>query len=49
MTEFQIFDLIANELSLKPSQIKTVSNFLDDGATVPFSCQVQERSNRRTR
>ncbi len=36
MTESQIFDLIAKELSLKPSQIKTVSNFLDDGATVPF-------------
>lgn len=44
MTESQIFDLIANELSLKPSQIKTVSNFLDDGATVPFLARYRKEA-----
>ena len=44
MTETQIYNNIATELSLKPKQISTVANFLDDGATVPFLARYRQEA-----
>ncbi|MGM0589257.1 MAG: Tex family protein [Bacteroidota bacterium] len=44
MTDSQIFELIANELSLRSNQIKTVSGFLDEGATVPFMARYRQEA-----
>lgn len=44
MTDSQIFSNIANELSLKPKQINTVAEFLDDGATVPFLARYRQEA-----
>ncbi|MDR8390422.1 RNA-binding transcriptional accessory protein [Aliifodinibius sp. S!AR15-10] len=44
MTEAQIHQSIATELSLKPKQVGTVANFLDDGATVPFLARYRKEA-----
>jgi uncharacterized protein len=44
MTDSQIFSSIANELNLKPKQISSVANFLDDGATVPFLARYRQEA-----
>jgi uncharacterized protein len=44
MTEAQIHQSIANELNLKPKQISTVADFLDDGATVPFLARYRQEA-----
>lgn len=44
MTESQIYDSIATELSLNPKQISTVAGFLDDGATVPFLARYRQEA-----
>jgi len=44
MTESQIFSNIANELTLRPKQISTVANFLDEGATVPFLARYRKEA-----
>ena len=44
MTEAQIFSSIADELSLRPKQIRTVSDFLEDGATVPFMARYRQEA-----
>ena len=36
MTESQIFEHISKKLSFSTKQIQTVSNFLEEGATIPF-------------
>src|SRR5690606_2443048 len=36
MTDTQITSRIAAQLNFKPAQVKTVSNLLDEGATIPF-------------
>ncbi|MCW9706618.1 Tex family protein [Fodinibius salsisoli] len=44
MTDSQIFSSIANELNLKPKQVSSVANFLDDGATVPFLARYRQEA-----
>ncbi|MEL7835001.1 Tex family protein [Fodinibius sp. Rm-B-1B1-1] len=44
MTDSQIFSSIAQELNFKPKQIKTVADFLDDGATVPFLARYRQEA-----
>lgn len=44
MTDSQIFDLIAKELSLRAGQIQTVFGFLDEGATVPFMARYRQEA-----
>lgn len=44
MTEVQIHNNIADELNLKPKQVGTVANFLDDGATVPFLARYRKEA-----
>ena len=44
MTDSQIFNIISEELTLKPTQIKTVAKFLDDGATVPFLARYRQEA-----
>lgn len=44
MNDSQIHNLIANELSLRPKQVKTLADFLDDGATVPFLARYRQEA-----
>ncbi|MDZ7680709.1 MAG: Tex-like N-terminal domain-containing protein [Fodinibius sp.] len=44
MTDAQIFSSIAQELNLKSKQIKSVADFLDDGATVPFLARYRQEA-----
>lgn len=44
MTDSQMYTIIANELNLKPKQVSTVANFLDDGATVPFLARYRQEA-----
>lgn len=44
MTDSQIFSNIAQELNFKPRQVKTVADFLDDGATVPFLARYRQEA-----
>lgn len=44
MTDSQIFSSIAQELNFKPKQVKTVADFLDDGATVPFLARYRQEA-----
>lgn len=44
MTESQIFKLIASELNLKPKQVSSVAEFLDEGATVPFLARYRQEA-----
>lgn len=44
MTESQIFSSIANQLNLKPKQVSSVADFLDDGATVPFLARYRQEA-----
>lgn len=44
MTHSQINRTIAQELNLKPKQIDTVAEFLDDGATVPFLARYRQEA-----
>lgn len=44
MTESQIFSSIANELDLRPKQVSSVANFLDEGATVPFLARYRQEA-----
>lgn len=44
MTDSQIFNTIAGELNLRSKQIKTVADFLDDGATVPFLARYRQEA-----
>jgi uncharacterized protein len=44
MTEAQIYQSIASELELRAKQIRTVADFLDDGATVPFLARYRQEA-----
>jgi uncharacterized protein len=44
MTDSQMFSSIAKELNFKPRQVKTVADFLDDGATVPFLARYRQEA-----
>lgn len=44
MTEAQIYGNISSELNLAPKKIKSVANFLDDGATVPFLARYRKEA-----
>lgn len=44
MTESQIYKLVANELNLNSKQVSTVTDFLDDGATVPFLARYRQET-----
>lgn len=44
MTDAQIFSSIAQELDLKSKQVKSVADFLDDGATVPFLARYRQEA-----
>jgi uncharacterized protein len=44
MTDSQIFSSIAQELNLKSKQVKSVADFLDDGATVPFLARYRQEA-----
>jgi len=44
MTDSQIFSSIAQELDLKSKQVKSVADFLDDGATVPFLARYRQEA-----
>jgi uncharacterized protein len=44
MTDSQIFNIISEELTLKPNQIKIVAKFLDEGATVPFLARYRQEA-----
>lgn len=44
MSELQIFKLISSELNLTVKQVKTVTNFLDEGATVPFLARYRKEA-----
>ena len=44
MTDSQIFNIISEELTLKPTQIKIVAKFLDEGATVPFLARYRQEA-----
>lgn len=44
MNDSQIHNLIANELSLRPKQVQTLADFLDNGATVPFLARYRQEA-----
>jgi len=44
MTDSQIFNNIAQELELRSKQVKSVADFLDDGATVPFLARYRQEA-----
>ena len=44
MTDSQIFNSIAQELELRSKQVKSVADFLDDGATVPFLARYRQEA-----
>ena len=44
MTEAEMYQNIAGELNLKPGQVGTVADFLDDGATVPFLARYRQEA-----
>ena len=44
MTDSQIFSTIAKELDLQSKQVKSVADFLDDGATVPFLARYRQEA-----
>lgn len=44
MTDSQIFNSIASELSLTSKQVSSVANFLDEGATVPFLARYRQEA-----
>jgi uncharacterized protein len=44
MTDSQIFSSIAQQLDLKSKQVKSVADFLDDGATVPFLARYRQEA-----
>ncbi|MGM0547045.1 MAG: Tex family protein [Bacteroidota bacterium] len=44
MTDSQIFSSIAQELNFKTKQVKSVADFLDDGATVPFLARYRQEA-----
>ena len=44
MINSQIFQLIANEISISAKQIKTVADFIDEGATIPFLARYRQEA-----
>jgi len=44
MTDAQIYKSIAQELDLRPKQVSSVADFLDDGATVPFLARYRQEA-----
>ncbi len=44
MINSQIFKLIANEINISPKQIKTVADFIDEGATIPFLARYRQEA-----
>ena len=44
MTDSQIFSSIAQELNFNSKQVKSVADFLDDGATVPFLARYRQEA-----
>lgn len=44
MNQTQIFNQIASTLNLKSKQVKTLSGFLDEGATVPFLARYRQEA-----
>jgi len=44
MTDSQIFNHIAASLALSPKQVKTVADFIDDGATIPFLARYRKEA-----
>ena len=44
MTNTEIFNRIASTLTLSPKQISTVSNLIDEGATIPFLARYRKEA-----